>query len=84
MFAGGCEFIRSWEATGLTSNQTAFSRVNEAKLEFCLTLWTLHDQPSFRINLAIFLLGLIDTQQSESTALKWDKIAHHLQAPALL
>lgn len=84
MFAGGCEFIRSWETTGLTSNQTTFSRVNEAKLEFGLTLWTLHDQPSFRINLAIFLLGLIDTQQSESTALKWDKIAHHLQAPALL
>lgn len=54
MFAGGCEFIRSWKTTGLTSNQK-FSRVNEAKLELGLTLWTLHDQPSFRINLGIFL-----------------------------
>lgn len=64
MFACGCEFIGSWKTTGHTSNQTTFSRVNEAKLELGLTLWTLHDQPSFRINLGIFLLGLAHTNQS--------------------
>lgn len=84
MFACDCEFIGSWKTTGHTSNQTTFSRVNEAKLELGLTLWTLHHQPSFRINLGIFLLGWIGTHQSESTALTWNKIPYHLQAPALL
>lgn len=82
MFAGGCEFTSSWKTTGLTSNQK-FSRVNEAKLELGLTLWTLHDQPSFRINLGIFLLGWIGIHKTESTAPTWDKVPHFLQAPAL-
>lgn len=47
-----------------------------------LTLWTLlHDHPSFRMRLGIFM-GWIGTDQSECTALKWDKNSHRLQAPA--